>query len=377
MKKSNITKKTKKNGDVAYTIAFMYKNMRFKRTFSTKKACEAWEREVKNQVDKTGFYSECSKTLSDMIDEWWKLDSDALAPNTKQYYKSTIRKIKNHKISKMIINQISYADLQKFFNDLAKEGNNKGTCINVKKTLSHAFKLAITNQYIQFNPLAYVKNKGKETKDSDAKQTITPEEFDSLTSYFLDKGTFVSKSIVVLLYIGAYTGARITEALAVEWDDVDFTNNTITLDKKLERLEKVATTRMKTKGSKATLPLPDPLKQVLLEWRNENGHTLICCNSAGKYLNQDVTALKFRTAGEKLGFRFHFHMLRHGYGSLLVANGVNIKVVQKLMRHSNITTTMNTYVHTDQQAQRDAINNVFNVNYPKITPKGGDVIQRN
>lgn len=377
MKKSNITKRTKKNGDVAYTIAFMYKNMRFKRTFTTKKACEAWEREVKNQVDKTGFYSECSKTLSDMIDEWWKLDSDALAPNTREYYKSTIRKIKSHKISKMLINQISYADLQKFFNELAKEGNNKGTCINVKKVLSHAFKLAITNQYIQFNPLAYVKNKGKATKDCDAKQTITPEEFDSLTSYFLDKGTFSARSIVMLLYIGAYTGARITEALAVEWDDVDFTNNTITLDKKLERLEKVATTRMKTKGSKATLPLPDPLKQVLLEWRNENSHTLICCKEDGSYFSDAYVQRQFKSAGERLGFSFHFHMLRHGYGSLLVAKGVNIKVVQTLMRHSNITTTMNTYVHSNQEAQRDAINDVFNMNYPKITPKGGDVMRGN
>lgn len=369
MKKGNITKKTKKNGETSYTIQFMYRNARYKKTFSTKKACEAWEREVKNQVDKTGFYSECTKTLTDMIDDWWKLDSDSLAPNTRLYYETTIKKIKKYSISKMKVNQITFADLQELFNQLAKDGNNKGTCTNVKKVLSHAFKLAINNQYIQFNPLAYVKNKGKETKDKNAKQTLTQDEFEAICSYFLDNGTFIDKSLYVLLFIGAFTGARISEALAVEWDDVDFINNTISLNKKYERTEGVATTRMKTKGSEAVLTLAEPLKEVLTEWRKENRHSLICCNEKGGYISFEKAEHIFKNVSNSLGIKFHFHMLRHGFGSLLVAHGVNIKVVQMLMRHSNISTTMNTYVHTDQEAQKNAIEDVFNTNYPKITPK--------
>lgn len=377
MKKGNITKRKKKNGDITYRISFMYKNERYSKTFSTRKACEAWEREVKNQVDQSGFYCECTKTLSDVIDEWWELDSDRLAPNTKAGYRSTIKKIKKYKIVKMEIAKIHYTDLQKFFNKLADQGNKKGTCETIKKILSHAFNLAIRSQYIEFNPLAYVKNKGEETKDPNKKQVLTQEELEEYMQYFKDGETFKFRSLYVLLAIGAYTGARISEALAIEWEDVDFYNNTITLDKKYERTEQVATTRMKTKASRATLPLVKPLKDILLEWRKENTHTLIICDESGKYLASNYAYWHFRSASKVLNIPFHFHMLRHGFGSLLMAKGVNVKDVQTLMRHSSIDTTLRTYIHTNEESLRDSMNSVFNTNYTKITQKGGDTMASN
>ena len=61
-----------------------------------------------------------------------------------------------------------------------------------------------------------------------------------------------------------------------------------------------------------------------------------------------------------------FHDLRHTAGSLLLAQGVNIKQIQEFLGHSDVTTTLNIYVHTDENAKKEpaaAMGRVLNLHY--------------
>lgn len=61
----------------------------------------------------------------------------------------------------------------------------------------------------------------------------------------------------------------------------------------------------------------------------------------------------------ELGFHFHYHMLRHTFATTLAQNGVNIVVAMKMLRHSQISTTSQTYTHPDLEDQRKAMQLIF------------------
>ena len=78
-----------------------------------------------------------------------------------------------------------------------------------------------------------------------------------------------------MLCIGYYLGLRISEALALNKSDFDITNDTVTINKQLvhnglKKEEFHTTDKMKTKSSKTILPLPKPLKDVLIQWFEQN-----------------------------------------------------------------------------------------------------------
>lgn len=262
--------------------------------------------------------------------------------------------------------------IQEYFNKL---GNNKNryTCNHHKIIFNLVFKHAVRCGYIKDNPMPYVIVKGNKTDTSNKKKTITPEEFNIVSGYFVD-GPFTFHSIYIALQIGWYTGARISEILALEKDDIDFTNKTISFNKKLEnRVNKPYVGKMKTETSYAVVPLASSLADILIEWFEKNPYDIICARENGDYIKHGYINDQIQKLNKKLPFRFHFHMLRHTYASNLVMNGVNPSIAQKLLRHADVQTTLNIYTHTDLDVEREAINKVFdaqkNKNYPKITQK--------
>ena len=63
----------------------------------------------------------------------------------------------------------------------------------------------------------------------------------------------------------------------------------------------------------------------------------------------------------KLQIHFHFHMLRHTIATKLVNNGADMKATQEILRHANITTTMNIYTHVNDNNKSDALYKAFPV----------------
>ncbi|MBR2277708.1 MAG: tyrosine-type recombinase/integrase [Eubacterium sp.] len=89
---------------------------------------------------------------------------------------------------------------------------------------------------------------------------------------------------------------------------------------------------------------------------NYNEIQFVCLRQDGCLELPTTVSIVCRTIRKKLkGFEnFHFHMLRHTYTSNLLSNGANPKEVQELLGHSDVSTTMNIYAHSSQQAKHES-----------------------
>lgn len=117
--------------------------------------------------------------------------------------------------------------------------------------------------------------------------------------------------------------------------------------------------KMKTKTSKAILPFHKRLQEILLKWFQYHPHKHVISDQHGKYLNPKQLEYTLWKISNDLDIHFHFHMLRHTLATRLVSNGAELKAAQELLRHANITTTMNIYTHVNEVNKRKALYKAF------------------
>jgi integrase len=155
----------------------------------------------------------------------------------------------------------------------------------------------------------------------------------------------------------AATGIRISEALGLRWEDIDYQSKQINLRRVW--VSKTIVERLKTDDSEAPVPLTDLLATILQDWQKETvygrpGDWVFASNRCKGQKPRSASVLAFDhlrpaalAAGVKIkpGQRFGFHNFRHGLASWLVNKGTDVKTVQSLLRHSNVKTTLGLYTH--------------------------------
>lgn len=356
---------------VSYQVYFPYKNelgitcTYRKGGFKTKREAKTHETLVKAQIEKDGFLKqECNLTLDQVFNDYFELvTKKGLAPSTLRNY----RIIYNHHIKQMLGNykivKLKYPTLQKYFNNNASL--SAAVQSNIKNVLNNVFKYACKCCYIENNPVSLVDLTG--VKLDKKKKTITYQELETIVQAFKSRrchDSFRNDSMVISLFIGYYSGLRISEVLALEKSDFDFINNEIHITKQLDcvgkRTSEIRITNvMKTNSSNAVIPLAEPLKEILIDWFKVNPYDHVICDVEGNYIHTEVLKLAINTTCKKIGIYFHFHMLRHTFISNLANNGISPQIAKELARHSRIETTMDIYTHVNEDSQKQAINAVF------------------
>ncbi len=360
------TSKKAKNGYV-YEVYFPYKingiTERYSKSgFKTKKEAQEHEALMLAELKENGsIKKEIKKSLENVYHEFLEVGSA-------QYQSSTIYSTKKNyhyfekELGQLPIATIDYSILQKYFNSRSEYGieTNK----NIKKTISRILNFAIKVGYIKSNPLNLVTVTGIENH-LDHEKVLLYDDFKAIINA-LDKVDFKRKAYSIAIQIGYYTGLRISEVLALDKSDFDLDNNLIFINKKLlyKDLKKenyTTSNQMKSKTSKAIIPLANPLKHSIIEWFKKNPYEKVICDIDGYYINPNVLSLDVKNLAKNLSISFHFHMLRHTFATNLVNSNVDLKTAQELMRHSNINTTMSIYTHVNDQHKINVINNVFDI----------------
>jgi integrase len=143
------------------------------------------------------------------------------------------------------------------------------------------------------------------------------------------------------ILLGAHAGLRLAEAAALRVEDVDFATGL------LSPMVQWVDEPLKSEKSRTPIPIPKVMTHLLAEAvRVGNGRTLVddeCGNPAGPWTIERAV----RAARERVGLPegFRFHDLRHYFASLLIASGLDVKVVQARLRHASAKTTLDTYGH--------------------------------
>jgi len=158
------------------------------------------------------------------------------------------------------------------------------------------------------------------------------------------------KSLVTL---GAGTGVRISEALGLTVDRVDFLRRKMTIDRQLSRVvdgQPVFGPVKDRKNRPRTIPLPDVVLSALAEhlrqWPASPGE-LIFTNERNGPIRRTTFSDIWRKTVTPLGVPIGdgFHQLRHFYASLLIGHGESVMVVQERLGHSSALMTLDTYAH--------------------------------
>jgi integrase len=157
-----------------------------------------------------------------------------------------------------------------------------------------------------------------------------------------------------MVRVSAYAGLRLGELLALRWRDIDFTGQVITVGRAMS-----AGVETSTKSGRVRLvPLVDPAAAALDRVSRRSDFTdpdeLVFCNAFGRTLDTSALRRRFRRAQEAAELRpLRWHDLRHTYGSLLAAHGVDLVSIKDAMGHSALATT-GRYLHARPASEQAA-----------------------
>ena len=324
----------------------------------------------------------------DYLVSYLKRVEPELQKNTIVSYRSmTNGKIRRYfqRRPQLTVGNLKPQDIQDFYQSLFADGVVANTVIHYHALLRRAFQQAFKEERIDANPFDRV---GRPKKNKFHGENYTQEEL--LTLLHLARGDVIYPAI---LLAGAM-GLRRSEALGVRWSRIDWETKTVLLDTKIveyrengkKKVEPVE--EMKNKSSRRTLPLPDPvveMLQVQKEHRevyrkmfqgsyNTQYLDYVCVNQLGELLRPSYVTDHFRELLEKYGLRhIRFHDLRHTFASLLINQDVPLINVSNFLGHSDLSTTANIYAHLDKaskQASAAVISDILQGENQHAQPKG-------
>ena len=264
----------------------------------------------------------------------------------------------------LTVENLKPQDIQGFYQKLFSDGVVANTVIHYHALLRRAFQQAFKDEMIDANPFDRV---GRPRKNKFHGENYSEEEL--LTLLQLARGDVIYPAI---LLAGAM-GLRRSEALGVRWSRIDWETKTVLLDTKIvEYLENgkkqvEAVEEMKNKSSRRTLPLPDPVVEMLQVQKEQQGVyrklfkgsyctqylDFVCVNQLGELLRPSYVTDHFRELLEKYGLRhIRFHDLRHTFASLLINQDVPLINVSNFLGHSDLSTTANIYAHLDKASKQ-------------------------
>ena len=200
--------------------------------------------------------------------------------------------------------------------------------------------------------------------------------------------TAVGHRFFPVFWLTAMTGMRRNEVLGLKWPDIDFAKKRLHLNRGLVAVGyEVHQTRGKTKTARRAIALDDTTLDVLAGWRAfqaaefaavgiDNPEQWVFTASDGEVVHPHAVYESFRRIVHKAAVpTIRFHDLRHTHGSLLIKEGIPVKVVSERLGHAHIAHTMQTYQHLLPGMQDDAASAAERLARP-VPPAESDTVER-
>lgn len=270
-------------------------------------------------------------------------------------------------IGHLRIDKITARHLQGFVNSLAKEGANEKTGKPLTpKTIRHnlsfisdVFSYAVRMDLVSDNPCRKVTIPKGEVKE---KPIYSQEEIAQLLTAINGEPT----KYRAFFYLIAYSGFRRSEMLGLEWKDIDFENNIISIKRTSNYTSErgIYTDTTKTKRSKRVLKISPYIMGILKELKDEQDEEAL--RLGDKWVESDRLFVKWngepmnnqtpygwlKEFCEKNDMPFYgIHSFRLFAASALISSGLDVVTVSGALGHCNSGTTLNVYAHMFQTAQ--------------------------
>lgn len=338
--------KYKKGGKTAYRFLIRVGDVVTRRSgFKTiTEAVRAYEELYQDLSDKRD-----NKTYEEVFDEWLIIYKTKVKEST---YHRNLATFNNHILKYFgdkYLKDITVSDCQEFAMKYIDYVKGKEMFNQAKRIMDYAIKM----EYVEDNPFERVilPNYKKSKKEVNF---LSIDEVNTLLDYIKDDLYWYS-----LFRLMIYTGIRRGEILALTWDDIDFKNKTLNIDKSLSiGLDyKVILSTTKTEKSKRKIIVDDKTLTSLKKMKLQKQSDIVFTNTKGKYRRLADISDKLKLIIKHTGIKdIRVHDLRHTHASLLFASGANAKEVQDRLGHTDIKTTLNIYTHVTKDNSEKTLN---------------------
>ena len=333
-------------------------------------------------------------TLNELYDRYISQKFN-LKPTTMAHYINTYDSYVRDTFGKRRIADIKYSDVKRFYYSLMEDrGLMAPTIDNVHTQLHPAFRLAVREGLLRVNPTDDVMAEIKASKlwVKPKRHALTIPQQKAFMNYLSESTEFRGWLPIITILLG--TGMRIGECLGLRWEDVDFKNRIISVNHNLtdrpvgkeQRVERHIQSP-KTEAGTRSIPIVDEVMDAfLLEYELQKclgfceeeidgytgfifstvHHTLYqagAVNNAIHRITDAYNALETETAKKEgreplILPKFSAHNLRHTFCTRLCENESNLKVIQSIMGHSDIQTTMDIYAECTEEKKQEVMTNL-------------------
>lgn len=281
------------------------------------------------------------------------------------------RHIFESKLGKMRLDRVKTTDLQQFYNGKLEEGYTSKYVRSIEVIINSALEKAVSVKIISDNPNLYTVMPKKERYEG---KMLSRQEVEKIVRDAKDE------ELYPIIVTTVYTGLRKGEVMALKWENIDFVNRQIhvkgslcrvvdeTPDENGVRHTTYQILEPKTKKSIRPIPMLEVVYEALMiqkkrqdsekknnKWFYED-QDLVFANPQGGYIAQRKFMNRYHDFLKRYGITdIRFHDLRHTFASLLIEADVSIKVIQELLGHSTITTSMDIYAHVSDRKKEEAM----------------------
>ena len=322
------------------------------------------------------------------LNEYFEFWLSTYAPNKvkastlsryKEYYDNYI----NDSLGSRKISKLTKVDFQILFNEMIAKGLGHSTLNITRSVLNNVFECAIDDDIVFKNPVRNIDIGSKDTKEKDA---VSKEQLDIFMNYVKESKYAPDYPLFVTLF---NTGIRISELAALTWNDIDFANDSININKSYVKVnnklygfsEAIGTP--KSKKSNRVVYMNKATRTALLHHRMSSLNNIDCklpiINDRGdvigecsdfvflsmndRVVSEGTARLKIKSIvdsynktvsdkGVKLDY-FSPHCTRHTFTSLAYESGADMKMVSESLGHSSTSITFDIYTHLSEKKQNE------------------------
>lgn len=343
----------------------------------------------KNLEDNLLVYETRKMTLNSFWDEYIAMKHE-LKDSTRSNYIYMYDKYIRPEIGQKNITVIKYSDVKKFYMTLIYEKGFKPNSMEIVNTILHpVFTSAVRDGYIRLNPSDGVMAEIKKSHawEKPKRHALTERQQELFVNFTAQSHQYSHWLPLITTMLG--TGCRIGEILGLRWEDCDFEQNIISVNHTLiyrkftDEPCHYAVTTTKTKAGERIIPMLADVKDALkTEYKQqiEDGfnesvidgysgfifksryNTVLSPHGVNRVLDRIIKA--YNTQEEQTAKRerrkpellphFSCHNLRHTFCTRFCENETNLKVIQEIMGHADITTTMDIYNEATKEKKMES-----------------------
>ena len=300
------------------------------------------------------------KQLSEVI-ELWKIDKQQYVK--KSSFSAYTLLIENHLLP--IFGEqyeIEEADVQSFVLQKLEGGLSHKTIKDILIVLKMVLKFGAKNKWLSYTPFDIQFPTEREKQNL---EVLSRAEQKKIMNYIQEHFTFKNLGV----YICLSAGIRIGEVCALTWEDIDTDNGVISINRTIQRIylieNGVRRTELildtpKTKNSIRDIPISKDLLRILKPFKKIVNPTFFVLTNDAKPTEPRTYRSYYKKLMNELDMpELKFHGLRHSFATRCIESNCDYKTVSVLLGHSNISTTLNLYVHPNMEQKKKAIEQMF------------------